>query len=225
MDIRDVEAVNVNGPPDTLAQLYQVIIIVNKTHIVVFVIVICICLEELVGVVGAAQAHLFYSSRQAEKLKGPSLQCFASQGGSKNCRRQQMLRLLGSSECVASSGTCCDTCIGNVVPYGRLGLLVPFPVKQPKKQKAVRVISAALEEELRLTLLEERDSMLQRYQGFKIIGGSFLSDRTVADICELAPSLTSVTDLDKAPTLRPENKSTIFRVVVDVLSCVAHTNP
>ena len=38
MDIRDVEAVIVNGPPDTLAQLYQVIIIVNKTHIVVFII-------------------------------------------------------------------------------------------------------------------------------------------------------------------------------------------
>ena len=59
-----------------------------------------------------------------------------------------------------------------------------------------------------------------------MIGGSFLSDRTVADIiCELAPSLSSVTDLDKAPTLRPEHKSTIFRVVVDVLSRVAHTNP
>ena len=137
-----------------------------------------------------------------------------------------MLRLLGSSECVASSGTCCDTCSGNVVPYDRLDFLVPSPVKRPKKQKAVRVISAALEQELRLALLEERDIMLETYPGFKMIGGSFiLSDRTVADICALAPSLTSVTDLDKVPTLRPEYKSTIFRVVVDVLSRVAHTNP
>ena len=78
---------------------------------------------------GAAQAHLFYLTRQAEKLKDPSLQCFSSQGGSESCGHQQMLRLLGSSECVASSGTCCDTCSGNVVPYGRLDFLVPSPVK------------------------------------------------------------------------------------------------
>ena len=65
---------------------------------------------------GPAWAHLYYTKKQAETLKDASLQCFASPGRSENCRRQQMLSLLGSNDIVASNEACYNICSGGVLP-------------------------------------------------------------------------------------------------------------
>ena len=103
-----MEAVIVNGPHDTLSQLYQVITyILQGFSLLMF--------GRAGRGDGTAQAHLYYTNKQAEKLKDASLQCFASPGGSENCRRQEMLRLLGSNEVVVSNEACCDVCSGGVL--------------------------------------------------------------------------------------------------------------
>ena len=172
---------------------------------------------------GTAQAHLYYTNKQAEKLKDASLQCCASPGGSENCRRQEMLRLLGSNEVVNSNEAYCDVCSGGVVPSHRLDILVPIPVTRPRKPKAVRFISPDMQDALKIALLQERNNILEKFPGYKIIGGGFiLSNKAVTELCALAPSLTSADDLSNISTLRPEHRHEIFRVILDEPPGVTH---
>ena len=168
----------------------------------------------------SARAHIFYSNRQAGKLKDPSLQCFVSLGRSENCRRREMLRLVGSTEMVASSEACCDVCSGGVPPSPRLDVLVPTPVTRPKKPKAVRFISPNMLATLKMALVQERNSIMEEFPGYKMIGGGFvLCDRTITELCALAPSVNSADDLNSVTLLRPEHKHRIFRVIFDIVSC------
>ena len=107
-----------------------------------------------------ARGHLLYTATQARQLKDPSLQCFATQGGSENCRRKQMLHLLGSSEPTVSGVACCDICSGLVVPSTRLDVLQPTAVRRPRKPKCVRHITNDVAEALKQTLLQERENFL-----------------------------------------------------------------
>lgn len=201
IDIPDVEIVVVNGPPDSLAQLYQMYGRAGRNG----------CL---------ARAHLLYTARQARQLKDTSLKCFASEASNENCRRKEMLISLGSSESVMSSARCCDICSGNVVPSSRLDVMVPTALRRPRKPRAVRYITSEMGDVLKQTLLEEREKLLEEFPGFKMIGRSFiLSDKTIDELCKLSTSLSSVEDLNGIVTLRRELRSRIFSKIMDVISC------
>ena len=102
------------------------------------------------------------------------------------------------------------------MPSARLDILVPTHMTRHRKPKAVRAISAAMGNAVKMALVQERKSILEQCPGFKMLGCSFiLSDKTIAELCALAPSLTSVDDLNGVATLRPEHR---YRAIIDVVS-------
>ena len=166
-----------------------------------------------------ARAHLLYTTRQARLLRDPSLTCFASQGNKENCRRKEMLMLLGSSESIDGSAACCDICSGQNVPSPRLDLLVPMPLKRPRKPKPMRHISDDMSEALTHALLHERKKFLDEFPGYRMLGSNFiLSDSTIRHLCTVATTLTSVDDLSSIVSLRPELKDRIYHVMWDIIS-------
>lgn len=204
MDINDVEAVIVNGPPDTLAQLYQVIThVMNITYCNVFLADVWKGRQEWWSSTGTFVV-LQKAGRESQR---PIPAMFASLGGSENCRRRQMLRHLRSTETVASGEACCDICSGRIVPSARLDILVPTPVTRSRKPEAVRFVSSDMRDAVKIALVQERNNLLEEFPGYKMVEGIFiLSDKTIAELCALAPSVTSVRDLNSIATLWPEHK-------------------
>ena len=115
-----------------------------------------------------------------------------------------MVKLLGSSESLASGAACCDVCSGRVVPSSTLDIFVPTTMKRPRKPKAVRVISPNMADAVKMALEQERRDLLERFPGYKMIGGSFiLSEKTIDELCALAPPIRYVEDLNGVVTLQP----------------------
>ena len=223
MDIPDIEVVVVNGPPDTLAQLYQVYRLFTSISRASknYHTFLCFQMFGRAGRNGClARAHLLYTTRQARLLRDPSLKCFASEGSNENCRRKEMLMSLDSSESVVSSAACCDICSGSSVPSSRLDLLVPMSLKRPRKPKPVRHITDDMADTLKLALFREREKLMNEFPGYKMMGSSFfLSDNTIRELCNIATTVRSVDDLNSIVSLRPELKNRFFHVLWDTVSC------
>ena len=81
-----------------------------------------------------------------------------------------MLRFLGSSESVASGEACCDVCSGQIVPSARLDILVPTHMTRHRKPKAVRAISAAMGNAVKMALVQERKVFSNNAQDLRCLG-------------------------------------------------------
>ena len=167
-----------------------------------------------------ARAHLLYTIRQAGLLRDISLKCLASEGSHENCRRKEMLKSLGSSEAVVTSAACCDVCSPLSVASSRLDVLVPLPLKRPRKPKPVRHITDDMADALKVALFREREKVVNEFPGYKMMGNSFLvSDSTIRELCSMATTLRSVDDLNGIVSLRPELRNRYFHVLWNVVSC------
>ena len=167
----------------------------------------------------SARGHLFFTNKQSRQVTDSSLHCFASEASRENCRRQNMLKYLGSAEPVSTGATCCDICSGGVVPVARLNLLVPTPLKRATKSRTVRFIDNSMEEALRHALIRERENFLLESPGFRMLGGSFaVPDATIRELCLKAPVITSQDELGEILSLRPEYHHRFFSVMWDVIA-------
>ena len=221
MDIPDVELVVVNGPPDTLAQLYQV----TDSHLIWSTpctpctpCMLHLYFVQMFGRAGRdgcqARAHLLYTTRQTKRVSDPSLKSFTCEGNQENCRRKEMLVALGSKEFITSNETCCDICSGGNVPSPKLDVLVATSQKRVRKPVSVRHITDEIKEALREALLVERVRIGEEFPGFKMIGTGFiLSDSTIAELCDKASSIMSKEDLNSVVSLRPEYHDRLFYVI------------
>ena len=215
-----MELVVVNGPPDTLAQLYQV----TDAHLIwstpctpCMYVALVLYFVQMFGRAGRdgcqARAHLLYTTRQTKHVSDPSLKSFTCEGNQENCRCKEMLVALGSKEFITSNEACCDICSGGNVPSPKLNVLVAT------SQASVRHKTDEIKEALRAALLVERERIAEEFPGFKMIGiGFILSDSTIAELCDKASTITSKEDLNSVVSLRPEYHDRLFYVIWQIVS-------
>ena len=165
----------------------------------------------------SARGHLLHTAMKRKQPVDPNLECFYQ--GKENCRRAGMLKNLGSSEVVVGGTACCDICSGGEVPYARLDVLIPTPLKRVKKPKPVRSIDTNLERVLRETILHERDAIFSENAGYRMLGASFvIPDSTISQLCLKASKMSSEKDLHDIPTLRPEYCHRFFSLISSVIA-------
>ena len=120
-----------------------------------------------------ARAHIFFNKKQ--KNINPEVKEFCE--SKENCRRQQMLRCVGSERVDSTSNyLCCDTCSGvDSIPanlkFESFTNSVPVRDKmQPQKRRRVSKLSKELTEQLKCSLLSERERYMDDHPHLRFIG-------------------------------------------------------
>ena len=154
-------------------------------------------LSQLCGCAGRgdfdSRAHVFYSSKQKVDAKVKEF-CVSKE----NCRRQEMLKCVGSDEVVSRRGFCCDSCSGLDCIRPRLRFetraaqVVPSERKSPRaKKKSDHSIT-----QLKSALLLERTRFMSQHPGFRILGPQMVCPDCVIDnVCKIAHSVESEAQL------------------------------
>ena len=143
-------------------------------HICIFKVVYpCVLLSQLCGCAGRgdfdSRAHVFYSSKQKVDAKVKEF-CVSKE----NCRRQEMLKCVGSDEVVSRRGFCCDSCSGLDCIRPRLRFetraaqVVPSERKSPRAKKKsdhsiTQLKSALLLERTRCLNIQDLEFLVHRW--------------------------------------------------------------
>lgn len=139
--------------------------------------------------------------------------------GKENCRRDGMLKAIGSKEIPDRElNNCCDVC--TEVPSNlSFELLVGSAGEKRKRRVAVRVVEKELEEELRAGLLKEREKYLELHPPFKMIGADFVCPLAVInDLCSRARFIDCVDDIIEVYDIHKDFRRNLFVVLMDILS-------
>ena len=157
---------------------------------------------------GASRAHIFYNPEKKKVDKEVKDFC----AGKENCRRDVMLRAIGSK--VISDrelNSCCDVC--SEVPSNVSFELLGGSVSQKRKRRvAVRVVDEDLEAELRARLLKEREQYLELHPSYKMIGADFVCPLDVInDLCSRARFIDCVYSWMKFRLTNRGSRNTICR--------------
>ena len=115
-----------------------------------------------------ARAHILCTTR---KTKDPLLTALTA-NEKENCRRRSIMRGLGSSEDTSRNDACCDNCGEGIL--SRLNFLKNVPARRNKKRKPVRTVDQAIEQKLKVALLEEREKILMEEPGYRMLGVEFV---------------------------------------------------
>ena len=223
MDISDIDLVIVYGVPDSMNQLYQVqkfnVAGCNKDCTYVFLLKLC----GRTGRGGSqARAHIFYNKKQ--KNVNAEVREFCE--SKENCRRQQMLKCVGSDhERVDSanvdSSICCDICSGvDSIPANLKfeSFTASIPKAQPQKRRRVRKLSQELAEQLKSSLLREREKYMNDHPYLRFLGPNGVCPTCYIDnLCEMAHCIQSEDD-SRLSRLNFSLKHRFFNIVQHYLS-------
>jgi len=142
-------------------------------------------------------------------------------GSSENCRRQFLLKALGSPEEQQPTHImCCDSCSPGELP-DHLNL-VPLPSVPAGRRKSVRVhpVPKGVCDEHYEALVAAREKVVTINSGLRMLEPEIVcSSKVISDLCKKAGHINSVDDLKCFKGLRVDLYDLFFNVISEIVLC------
>ena len=157
-----------------------------------------------------SRAHLFTNHREVSRCKDADLSAFCN--SKENCRRQLLLRALGSSEAVHALNTrCCDIC--SLYDSEDINIFRCLPVQ---RRRASRTLRGSMCDSLKQALEQERERIVASDPGYQMLGHNLvLSNKCIMELSKHARDIHSEDDLHSFPGVRMSLVSRLYRVISD----------
>ena len=161
-----------------------------------------------------SQAHVLFKAKDVDTVDVHLKSICIDQ---ENCRCSTILSGVGSCDYVHNATNCCDVCTGGKVPYPRLDIL--RCVSRPRKKKSceLREVDSHMKKQVKMVLLEERDTIIRENPGYMMLGKNYVySDHVIDTIVDKSASGKAAEDF-LCLCLRPEYCDRVFKRVWDII--------
>ena len=162
------------------------------------------------------RAHILTNCREIARCKDNELVGFCT--GKENCRRNLLLKALGSDEHTEPQSRCCDVCTPST-PRDADNILQTTSVKRQPRKRVVRHVSSQQFDDLKKALEIERENIILTDMGLRMLGKEIvLSTECIVDICKASKYIESETDLMSVSGLRKGLVKKVYDVLVSVFN-------
>lgn len=166
-----------------------------------------------------SRAHLLVTTDTA-KIRDATLKSFCTD--KENCLRMAMVKAIGGS--APRNPLCCMVCCGMVsnptafLDGGRLDVLQVGKTVRKKRRVAVRRVTEAETDTIKLKLELEREKYIQEHPTLGILGAQLVCpDSIIKTVCGNARFISVIGDMDSL-CLRQELKERFFIVIITVVN-------
>ena len=113
-----------------------------------------------------------------------------------------------------ANNLCCDVC-QPVCPYTELNI-ASESLGTRKRRPRMRAVSSDIQSSLETKLLVERDTLISKHPGLKMLPKSVVCPLSVIrEVCSRCKSINSIEDIRSLPCIRPEFHLAFFNAVVE----------
>ena len=152
------------------------------------------------------RAHISTNRREVAHCKDSDLVAFCE--SKENCRRELLLRALGSTEHLQLQSRCCDVCTPFTSTDG-IDILQCFTKRRPQQRVFCQVNSIKKYPKL----------LVSSNLGFKMFGKEMvLSSDCIVEICKISKYVCSEDDLKHVYGLRKSLTNRVYGVIVSYFS-------